>query len=223
MEVKGRPTIGGQKLRLRSLSSLDLTGGLSKQVSGYSMSRLPSVKNTLNSSQSLLKFVRRKSFIVFCKSRKTVCGYTSMESNQSLSVTNESFEVFPKPRKSYNETEEALDALEKNTQPRRKRQSLCITRAPELDFQERNLPSPPSTPPAKPALRSLKALNPARKVYINLPMLPFGRHSNYNGEGNLRAKLVSRKQAAWQRYQASKKPRYISREVSELFEDLEAL
>lgn len=42
------------------------------------------------------------------------------------------------------------------------------------------------------------------KKYINLPKLPFGQHSSYNEETNIRGKIVSQRWKAWEREKTKK-------------------
>jgi hypothetical protein len=42
------------------------------------------------------------------------------------------------------------------------------------------------------------------KKYINLPKLPFGQHSSYKEETDIREKIVSQRWKAWKRQQHTK-------------------
>ena len=108
--------------------------------------------------------------------------------------------------KIWTETETELDSLHATLKPRRSRLSFCLPTASH---------SPPKLPTdAKPAKvycllpwvekPKKQSPEPSCKLFINLPKLPFGKHSSYNEEPNFRKLIVSKRGKAWRRY---KKPR----------------
>lgn len=105
------------------------------------------------------------------------------------------------------ETEQELDALEIMVRPKGlRRGSVCLLPTvllPEEDPKpEKSCVWLDISQDLDFIRRRKEALAPKR--YINLPKLPFGKHSSYNEETDIRAKIVSKRWKAWKREEKPK-------------------
>ncbi len=138
------------------------------------------------SSQSLLR-CRRSSDVADEVLNKTVAEPTAVQSKS--------------------ETEKELDELERMLMPRRvRRGSACTLPCLPLPTEE---PKPVRqcvwldiSLESGANIRKKEAMKP--KCYINLAKLPFGKHSSYNDETNIRTKIVSKR---WKAYLRDNKPK----------------
>lgn len=106
--------------------------------------------------------------------------------------------------KVYSDTEEELDALEKMVKPRRLRNSFaCLPSRPLPELR----PLEPQKTPVFLEVDSDSSFERKKKEqfqtmkFLNLPKLPFGQHSSYNEETDIRGKIVSQRWKAWKRQQ----------------------
>jgi hypothetical protein len=105
------------------------------------------------------------------------------------------------------ETEKELDELERMLMPRRvRRGSVCVLPSLPLLVEE---PKPEKhtvwldiSSDIDANKRKKEATKPKR--YINLAKLPFGKHSSYNDETDIRTKIVSKR---WKAYKRDNKPK----------------
>lgn len=108
--------------------------------------------------------------------------------------------------KVHSDTEGELDALERMIRPRRLRCSIAALPAlplPEDNVKPKNrgvmLEMEMDTSEEK---KKKAPFHP--KKFINLQKLPFGQHSSYNKETDIREKIVSQRWKAWKRQQHTK-------------------
>ena len=111
----------------------------------------------------------------------------------------------PKPRlsKIWCETESELDSLHASLKPRKSRGSFSLANITA------NLPESSSEPEEEtgksfcllPWVEKPKKTSPGpeKKVFVNLPKLPFGCHKSYNDETEIRGLIVTKRWKAWRR------------------------
>jgi len=198
------------QIKCQRRQSLSTTLAASKVLS---LSTLPSTSGLLHPNI----LIESKTNVLLCQ-KPAIPSLHSLPSHTELPVTanlsrhrrdseviafvlNKTFAETPTaPDKS--ETEQELDALEVMLRPRRARHgSFCPLPTVLLPEEEPKLEK--SRVWLDISLDSdfnrRKKATLAPRRYINLPKLPFGKHSSYNDETNFRTKIVSKRWKAWKR------------------------
>jgi hypothetical protein len=123
------------------------------------------------------------------------------ETDTSTQVAADTSADSIQPRKTWSGTENELDAFSKMNRPRKYRFSFIAQQLPSLLTSETPAPDQPLAPelPRSVSLEAPKRSPQPRKLFINLPKLPFGKHLAYNEETAIRNKIVSKRWKAWKR------------------------
>lgn len=205
MDLKQRPAYRPQRMSLQPSSSLHfpLSLLLSQSDSPLDSTAAPAsaLKPLTQAQKPVLRYAARLSLstILTQAQLKMLPRYSSEPETLAQNAVNLSTDF--QPRKTWIATEKDLDALDKLTKPRKPRNSVILHRPPSLLISE-TLVSEQSA--GSELTRSIsfeahKRSSQPRKLYINLPKLPFGHHLTYNEETDIRNKIVSRRWKAWKR------------------------
>lgn len=206
MNPSQKPSNRLQRMSLQPSSSLRYSLSLLLPQSGSHQNHptvhLSALKSLASIRKPILKSAAKLSMSVVLPETqlKLLPRYLSETETSTQGATDTSAESI-QPRKTWSGTENELDAFNKLNKPRKYRFSFIAQPLPSLLTSETPAPDQPLAPelPCSVSFEAPKRPTQPRKLFINLPKLPFGKHLAYNEETAIRGKIVTKRWKAWKR------------------------